>query len=204
MVSAQFTNVFILLFSLLLTCSFSAPTTAQRSGHIVKRRAHSMGPVSAELLELYRSPKSPINVSLLSQSSRQKIKMCAHFICIKSTKSMKRNSSSNRLCNVAAFPGTALRGHVSPASSPNASSPRTRHQTSSNATQLPQIFPPHAQLSRIESSSSATLFFGPPTPPAQKLAPTTQSHTNTNLSAATPAPVLCRQNTQPEGNQSTS
>ena len=33
-------------------------------GHIVKRRARSR-PVSAELLELYKSPKSPINVSLL-------------------------------------------------------------------------------------------------------------------------------------------
>lgn len=33
-------------------------------GHIVKRRARSR-PVSAELLELYKSPKSPINVGLL-------------------------------------------------------------------------------------------------------------------------------------------
>lgn len=33
-------------------------------GHIVKRRARSR-PVSAELLDLYKSPKSPTNVGLL-------------------------------------------------------------------------------------------------------------------------------------------
>ena len=106
---------------------------------------------------------------------------------------MKRNSSSNRLRNVAAFPGTANRGHASPASSPDTGSPRTRRRTSGNATQLPQIFPPRAPLSRIESGSSATLFFRSPTPPAQTSA---RSRTNTNLSAATPAPVLRRQNTR--------
>ena len=106
---------------------------------------------------------------------------------------MKRNASSNRLRNVAAFPGTANRGHASPASSPDTGSPRTRRRTSGNATQLPQIFPPRAPLSRIESGSSATLFFRSPTPPAQTSA---RSRTNTNLSAATPAPVLRRQNTR--------
>jgi mitosis inhibitor protein kinase SWE1 len=116
---------------------------------------------------------------------------------------MKRNSSSNRLHNAAAFPGSAQRGYASPASSSDAGSPRTRRRTNGNATlprlqtnQLPQIFPPRAPLSRIESGSSATLFFGSPIPPAQTLAPTARSRTNTNLSATTPAPVLRRQNTR--------
>ena len=132
--------------------------------------------------------------------SRQNIKMCAHFFC---TKSMKRNSSSNRLHNATAFPGSAQCGYASPASSSDAGSPHTRRQTNGNATlpqpqtnQLPQIFPPRAPLSQIESGSSATLFFGSPIPPTQTLAPTTHSHTNMNLSATTPAPVSCCQNTR--------
>jgi len=113
--------------------------------------------------------------------------------------SMKRNSN-NRLRNAVAFPGTAQRGHASPASSSDAGSPRARRRISGNTTlvrpqtsQLPQIHPPRAPLSRIESASSATLFFGPPIPPTQTA---TRSRTNTNLSAATPAPVLRRQNTR--------
>jgi mitosis inhibitor protein kinase SWE1 len=114
---------------------------------------------------------------------------------------MKKNSSNNRLRNAAALPGTAHLGHASPTSSSDAGSPQTRRRTSGNATpsrpqtsQIPQVFPPRAPLSRIESGSSATLFFGSPIPPAQTLAPTARSRTNTNLS--TPAPVLRRQNTR--------
>ena len=104
--------------------------------------------------------------------------------------------------NVNAFPGTAHRGHASPTSSPDAGSPRTRRRTIGNTTpsrpqtsQLPQIFPPRAPLSRIESGSSATLF-GSPIPPARTLTPNARSRTNTNLSVATPAPLLRRQNTR--------
>ena len=132
--------------------------------------------------------------------SCQNIKMCAHFFC---TKSMKRNSSSNQLHNAAAFPGSAQRSYASPASSSNAGSPCTRCRTNGNVTlprpqtnQLPQIFPPRAPLSQIESGSSATLFFGSPIHPAQTLAPTAHSPTNMNLSATTLAPVLCCQNTR--------
>ena len=103
---------------------------------------------------------------------------------------MKRNSSSNWLHNATAFPGSVQRGYASPASSSNTGSPHTRCRMNGNVTlprpqtnQLPQIFPPRAPLSRIESGSSATLFFRSPTPPAQTLAPTTHSCTNTNLSA---------------------
>ena len=93
------------------------------------------------------------------------------------------------------------RGHASPASSSDAGSPRARRRISGNATlirpqtsQLPQIYPPRAPLSRIESAGSATLFFGPTIPPTQTSAPAARSRTNTSLSAATPAPVFRRQN----------
>jgi mitosis inhibitor protein kinase SWE1 len=114
---------------------------------------------------------------------------------------MKRNASSNRLRNAVAFPGTAHRGHASPAPS-EAGSPRARRRISGNVTlsrpqanQLPQIFPSRAPLNRIESASSATLFFGPSISPTRTLAPATRSRTNISLSAATPSPVSRRQNT---------
>ena len=166
-------------------------------GHIIKRRARSR-PISAELLEVsFKPPRTPIKVS---SPSFQKTKIHAHFLFTKTEMSLKRNLS-NRLRNAVAFPGTAHRGHASPASSSDVGSPRARHRITGNVTlvrpqtgQLQQIHPLRAPSSPIESANSGTLFFGPLIPPPQTAAPAVRSRTNTNISAATPAPVSRRQN----------
>ena len=101
-----------------------------------------------------------------------------------------------------AFPSLSHRNHGPPASlssSSEAGSPRPRRRISSGTRPTPLPLFPRAPLSRIESSSSATLFFGPsiPQPPAS----VPRSRTNTHLSSSTPAPALRNLNDRPLSNR---
>ncbi|KAF8161235.1 hypothetical protein B0H34DRAFT_700064 [Crassisporium funariophilum] len=166
-------------------------------GHITKRRARSR-PVSAELLEQsFKSPKSPSKVLF----SRFLLVNYAH------SKSQSAKVTNSRLRHGGAiiFPGTLHRGRASPGSSgSDAGSPRPRRRISGGpnlvrprADQHIQAYPSRAPLSRIESVSSATLFFGPPIPAPQVSAPAGRSRTNSNLSSSTPAPTFRRPRLRP-------
>ncbi|KAF8176526.1 hypothetical protein BJ912DRAFT_1133257 [Pholiota molesta] len=146
-------------------------------GHITKRRARSR-PLSADLLEKsYRAPKSPIKHS------------------------MQSGDQPSEAQRPVAFPSTAHRGGMSPSSgsssSSEAGSPRPRRRTSGGsnfahpgAAHHP-AYPPRPPLSRIDSVSAATLFFGPAIPvakintPAQR--PMTRSRTSSTALSASQA-----------------
>ncbi|KAJ3492290.1 hypothetical protein NLJ89_g11257 [Agrocybe chaxingu] len=158
-------------------------------GHITKRRARSR-PVSAELLEqTFGSPKrSPVKPSKPSGIPT------------------RAGGARPRHSGPVAFPSTAHRGRASPASvssSSEAGSPRPRRRISGSLTATrPHPLPFRPPLSRIDSVSSATLFFGPAISAAPKTADSTTSsnggsRTDTNLSASTPAPASRQLSSRP-------
>ncbi|KAF8967937.1 hypothetical protein BDZ97DRAFT_1802034 [Flammula alnicola] len=155
-------------------------------GHVTKRRARSR-PLSAELLEQsYKPPKSPIKTGIPGRVGNNRPRHSGPVV----------------------FPSTAHRGRASPASassSSEAGSPRPRSRISGgptfarpNAAHHP-AYPPRPPLSRIESVSAATLFFGPAISATNNiLGPTTRTRTNSSsLSAARPAPILRPQTQRP-------
>lgn len=136
-------------------------------GHVTKRRARSR-PVSAELKQSVRSPKSP-GRALASSSN--------------TTRSKPRSSVS--------FPSTHTRSSSSSSAS-EAGSPVPRRRVNAAVVHMPPpshlpepSLPSRPPLSRLESVSSATLFFGPPIP--QSLAPASiRSRTNTLITRTSP------------------
>ncbi|KAF9485940.1 hypothetical protein BDN70DRAFT_889660 [Pholiota conissans] len=156
-------------------------------GHITKRRARSR-PLSAELLEKsYKVPqKSPIKSSIPS-----------------------RVGTRPRHSGPVLFPSTVHRGGMSPSSGSSSSSDtgsprRPRHRTSggSNFTRPnAAMYPPRPPLSRIDSISAATLFFGPAIPVAkqsiQTPGPATRSRTSSTALSASKAPIQRLQSQRP-------
>lgn len=156
-------------------------------GHVTKRRARSR-PVSSELLEgLLKSPKnSPSNV----RPNFLLVDLIVIVIQPVKPSGIPCHTGVNRPRhgNVA-FPLLAHRGRASPASLSSSSetgSPRARRRI--NGISRPDLPPllPRAPLNRIESNSSATLFFGPTIPRPSPAKP--RSRTSSNFSSSTPAP----------------
>ncbi|KAJ3566472.1 hypothetical protein NP233_g6981 [Leucocoprinus birnbaumii] len=136
-------------------------------GHVTKRRARSR-PVSAELKQSVRSPKSP-GRPLTSASN--------------TTRPKPRSSVS--------FPSTHTRSSSnSSASEPGSPVPRRRVNAAATRVPPPPLLsepplPSRPPLSRLESVSSATLFFGPPIPQSSVPA-SVRSRTNTLITRASP------------------
>ncbi|PPQ93721.1 hypothetical protein CVT25_013061 [Psilocybe cyanescens] len=156
-------------------------------GHISKRRARSR-PVSAELREhAFKVPKSPTRQSGIPT---------------------RVGTNRPRHSGPVAFPSTAHRGRASPgsASSSDAGSPRPRRRISSGSTfARPQpvnhpIYPPRPPLSRIESISAATLFFGPAIPATAPATTPSRKRTTSPPSTAAPASMLRSNNVAPRPN----
>ncbi|KJA28946.1 hypothetical protein HYPSUDRAFT_61790 [Hypholoma sublateritium FD-334 SS-4] len=137
-------------------------------GHISKRRARSR-PLSGELLEKsYKPPKSPI----------------------KSGIPCRVGAARPRHSGPVTFPSTtAHRACASPGSSSSSSdagSPRPRRRMGGGAS----LHPPRPPLSRIDSVSAASLFFGPAIPvvkPPPESGPMTRSRTSSSGRAAAQA-----------------
>ncbi|GLB37561.1 putative protein tyrosine kinase [Lyophyllum shimeji] len=135
-------------------------------GHVTKRRARRR-PLSAELLEsANRSPSSPSKVPSNPTSHRQ------------------RNGG-------VVFPSVSqLRKRtISGSSSSEPGSPIPRRRVTNTRPCPPKLasvaqHPSRLPMSRQDSVSSATLFFGPAIPQASSSAPTTRSRTNTSLSSS--------------------
>ncbi|EKM81062.1 hypothetical protein AGABI1DRAFT_56372 [Agaricus bisporus var. burnettii JB137-S8] len=121
-------------------------------GHITKRRARSR-PVSAELKQSAHSPTSPGRVSYIFAT--QALGSCNHTILPKARSSITFPSSHSRSSS------------SSSASETGSSNPKLRRRIDGTATHMPIPSRPPFQprpLNRIESASSATLFFGPAIP----------------------------------------
>ncbi|KAF9451968.1 hypothetical protein P691DRAFT_806069 [Macrolepiota fuliginosa MF-IS2] len=133
-------------------------------GHVSKRRARSR-PVSAELKQSVRSPKSPGRV--LASGT---------------------NATRSKARSTVTFPSSHNRSSSSSSAS-EAGSPRLRRRINTAATRMPPPklpdlpLPPRPPLNRQESVSSATLFFGPPIPQSPAAA-SIRSRTNTLISLA--------------------
>ncbi|KXN85340.1 Mitosis inhibitor protein kinase wee1 [Leucoagaricus sp. SymC.cos] len=148
-------------------------------GHVTKRRARSR-PVSTELKQSVRSPKSP--------SRSFKIFYIHLRVQVLTTGS---NATRPKIRSTVSFPSTHTRSPSSSSTS-EAGSPVRRRRTNAVAahmsppSKLPEPpLPPRPPLSRLESVSSATLFFGPPIP--QNPAPASiRSRTNTLISMTSP------------------
>lgn len=155
-------------------------------GHIVKRRARSR-PLSAELEQSLRSPnQSPGPV----RSSRGSHKPTFNHTM---QKAAGANKSRPRYSGPVAFPSTSsYRGRASSSSSPSdVGSPLPRRRVSGGASQFHppklQFVPTRKPLNRLESLSSATLFFGPSIPQPSTSAPTARARTNTSSSSQRPS-----------------
>lgn len=156
-------------------------------GHIVKRRARSR-PLSAELLE--QSLRSPNQSPGPVRSSRGSHKPTFNHTM---QKAAGVNKNRPRYSGPVAFPSTSsYRGRASPASSPSdVGSPLPRRRVSGAASQFHppklQLVPTRKPLDRLESLSSATLFFGPSIPQPSTSAPTARARNNTSSSSQRPS-----------------
>lgn len=157
-------------------------------GHVTKRRARSR-PVSAELKQSVRSPRSPGRVSLNTTLPGV---IHAHW-CVQVLVS-STNTTRSKARSTVTFPLSHSRSSSSSSAS-EVGSPVPRRRISATATRMPPPpklpeppLPPRPQLSRLESVSSATLFFGPPIP-QNPTGASIRSRTNTLISLASPDSV---------------
>jgi mitosis inhibitor protein kinase SWE1 len=160
-------------------------------GHVTKKRARSR-PVSAELKQSVRSPKSPGRVSSYSILVNViHAHRCGQAL-ISSTNSMRPKARST-----VSFPSTHTHSSSSSSAS-EAGSPVPRRRINAAATHMPApprlpgpplTLQPRPPLSRLESISSATLFFGPPIPQSPVPA-SIRSRTNTLITPASPNPAV--------------
>lgn len=156
-------------------------------GHVTKRRARSR-PVSAELKQSVRSPKSPGRVGSNSPSA-DVIYAHRRGQILASSSSATRSKARSTVT----FPSSHARSSSSSSAS-EASSPVPRRRISATAARMPPPpklpalpLPPRPPLNRLESVSSATLFFGPAIPQSPRVA--VRSRTNTLIVPGAPDPV---------------
>lgn len=161
-------------------------------GHITKRRARSR-PLSGDLLEKsYKLPKSPIKVRCCYSRELVLLDTDIHFLSIQLAQSgipCRVGAARPRHSGPVTFPSTAHRACASPGSSSSSSdagSPRPRRRIGGGSS----LYPPRPPLSRIDSVSAATLFFGPAiavTKPTPESGPMTRSRTSSSGRAAAQA-----------------